>query len=105
MSRIDEQPVRAFESLLEELHSTVKLLEGEDLSLEKAISSYERAVEIAAECSRMLDEAELRITQIDSSSRSIREEASVYRVDRFDAARLLLGEDEDDLADLLGDDE
>ncbi len=105
VSENQNQPVRQFESLLEELQATVKLLEGDDLSLEDAIASYERAVAIASQCSEMLDQAELRITQIDASSRALREDASLYRVERFDATRLLLGDDEDELADLLDDDE
>lgn len=104
ISLTENPPVRQFEALLEELHATVKLLEGDDLTLEEAISSYERAVSIANQCSHLLDEAELRITQIDASSRSLRDDASIYRAGRFDAARLLLGDDEDELADLLDDD-
>ena len=100
-----DEPVRQFEELLRELQQTVRRLEEDDLTLEESISAYERSVGLANSCSRMLDEAELRGAQIDSASRAIREEATIYRVDSFDAARLLLDDDEDDLADLLDSDE
>jgi len=94
---------RAFEERLTQLQETVQRLEAEHLTLEEAIAAYERTVELANECSQMLDEAELRITTIDAQSRSLREESSVYRFSSASAAALLLGEDEDDLADLLDD--
>jgi exodeoxyribonuclease VII small subunit len=95
---------RTFEAKLAQLQETVQQLETEQLTLEQAIAAYERSVEIANECSQMLDDAELRITTIDAHSRSLREESVVYRITPSSAAALLLG-DEDDLADLLDDEE
>lgn len=94
---------REFEDLLVQLQETVARLETDELTLEDAIASYERSVEIASRCTQMLDDAELRITTIDARSRSIREESVVYRAGTSSSASLLLGDDEDDLADLLDD--
>jgi exodeoxyribonuclease VII small subunit len=94
-----------FEALLVQLQETVTRLESDELTLEEAISAYEQSVEIAHQCTRMLDEAELRITTIDAQSRTLREESAVYNIGSTRAASLLLGDDEDDddLADLLDD--
>jgi exodeoxyribonuclease VII small subunit len=101
---MSSQPAsRGFEALLIELQETVSRLETDEMTLAEAIGAYERSVELANECSRMLDEAELRISTIDAASREIREESVVYRLDPMTAASLLLGNDEDDLADLLDD--
>jgi exodeoxyribonuclease VII small subunit len=99
------QPVRVFEELLEELQETVRRLDEEQLTLEDAVSAYERSVAIANECNRMLDEAELRITQIDAASRELREQSSIYQIEPSRATLLFLGEDEDDLADFLDSEE
>lgn len=95
---------KTFEALLIQLQETVTNLESDELTLEEAISAYERSVEIANNCTRMLDEAELRITTIDAQSRSLREESAVYTISSSRAASFLLGDDDDDeLADLLED--
>ncbi len=93
-----------FEQLLVQLQETVTRLESDELTLDEAIAAYERSVEIANQCTRMLDEAELRITTIDVASRSLREESVVYNIGSSRAASLLLGDDDnDELADLLDD--
>jgi len=95
---------QTFEALLIQLQETVSRLESDELTLDEAISAYESSVEIANNCTRMLDEAELRITTIDAQSRSLREESAVYTITSSRATSLLLGEeDDDDLADLLDD--
>jgi exodeoxyribonuclease VII small subunit len=96
-----QHPVRAFEQLLDELRQTVGTLEDEQLTLEEAVAAYERAVELANACGELLDTAEQRVRTIDASSRSIREQATIYSIDSVAARSLLLGEDEDDLYDLL----
>ena len=55
-----------FEQLLQELDETVRKLEDSELSLEDAIATYEKSVELAAACAELLDNAELRIRQIDT---------------------------------------
>jgi len=93
-----------FEELLIQLQESVTRLETDELTLEEAIAAYERSVEIANQCTQMLDDAELRITTIDAQSRSLREESTNYRVGNSRATALLLGDDDDDdLADLLDD--
>jgi exodeoxyribonuclease VII small subunit len=94
---------KTFELLLQQLQETVARLESDELTLEDAIAAYERSVEIANQCTQILDDAELRITTIDAQSRTIREESVLYRPRANRAAALLLGDDEDDLADLLED--
>ena len=94
--------VQQFEDLLIELQETFKRLEGDELTLDEAIAAYERSVTIATQCATILDNAELRISQIDAESRQIREQASIYQVEEYRAASLLLGDDDDDLTDLLG---
>jgi exodeoxyribonuclease VII small subunit len=98
---VSKPPTTTFEELLAELQATVNRLETEQLTLDEAVTCYERSVALANACSEMLEQAELRITQIDSDSRSIREQATAYRIDQFEASRLLLGDDDDDLTDLL----
>lgn len=92
-----------FEELLQQLQETVDRLETDELTLEEAIVAYERTVEIANQCTHMLDDAELRITTLDAQSHALREESAVYRVGSSRAASLLLGDDDEDLADLLDD--
>lgn len=96
-----DQPVRTFERLLEELQETVRKLDEETLTLEEAVSAYEQSVAIANQCNQMLDEAELRIARIDDNAPGLREQETAYDVRGSRATMLFLGEDEDDLADLL----
>ncbi len=57
---------KSFEELLEMLEETVNQLDGNSLTLEQSLATYERSVAIAAACEKLLNEAELRISQIDS---------------------------------------
>lgn len=99
----EHDSVSRFETLMDELREQVALLEQEHLSLSDAIAAYEKSVELANECHRLLDDAELRIEKIDLSTRALQEAAVGYRAMPLDAARLLLGDDDDDLMDLLDD--
>lgn len=51
-----------FESAYSELESVVQRLEGGELSLEDALSLYERGQMLARHCQALLDQAELRVT-------------------------------------------
>ena len=64
-------------------------------------------VALATACSELLDTAELRVSQIGASApvNRLREVSTPYRTDSFSARRLLLGDDEDDLYDLVDSDE
>jgi exodeoxyribonuclease VII small subunit len=100
-----EHPARTFEERLIELQEMVRRLDEDQLTLEDAVAAYEQAMEIANTCNQMLDAAELRITRIDEASSVAREEAVPYRLDSARSTMLFLGDDEDDLSDLLNDDE
>ena len=54
-----------FEQAFAELEESVRTLERGDLPLEESLALYERGQELAAYCAKLLDEAELKITQIE----------------------------------------
>jgi exodeoxyribonuclease VII small subunit len=54
----------SFEEALHELEETVRRLEQGDLTLEEAISFYERGMDLARRCSDALDAAELQVQQL-----------------------------------------
>ncbi len=54
-----------FEQAFAELEEAVRMLERGDLALEESLALYERGQELAAYCAKLLDEAELKITQIE----------------------------------------
>ena len=53
-----------FESTFAELEEAVRRLEEGDLPLEETISLYERGQALARHCQELLDQAELRLTQV-----------------------------------------
>lgn len=55
----------SFEELLRQFDEVVASLESDDLSLDEAIARYERAALLARQCSSILENAELRVRQID----------------------------------------
>ncbi|CAN5668360.1 hypothetical protein BH24CHL1_BH24CHL1_12830 [soil metagenome] len=57
---------KSFEELLKMLEETVNQLDGSELTLEQSLATYEKSVAIAAACEQILNEAELRISQIDA---------------------------------------
>jgi exodeoxyribonuclease VII small subunit len=59
---------RSFESAFAELEKVVRQLEEGELSLEEAISLYERGQALSRFCQDRLDQAELRVTQLASRS-------------------------------------
>ena len=61
------QPIAdlTFEQAFAELEEAVRALERGDLPLEESLALYERGQELAAYCAKLLDEAELKITQIE----------------------------------------
>ena len=56
----------AFEQAFAELEEAVRTLEHGDLPLEESLALYERGQELAAYCAKLLDEAELKIAQIEA---------------------------------------
>jgi exodeoxyribonuclease VII small subunit len=97
-----------FETLLAQLRDTVARLDGHELTLDEAVLAYEECVRIANACAALLDNAELRVTQINVSATALRELPESYAYSSSGASsqtarRLLLGDDEDELEDFLDD--
>jgi exodeoxyribonuclease VII small subunit len=61
MKRPDEL---SFEEAFRELEETVKKLEAGDLSLDESLTLFEHGTQLAQRCSEMLDQAELRLSQL-----------------------------------------
>ena len=53
-----------FEQAFEELEATVAKLEDGDLSLEESLALFERGQRLSAHCSRLLEQAELKVTHL-----------------------------------------
>ena len=53
-----------FEQAFEELEATVAKLEDGDLSLEESLALFERGQRLSAHCSRLLEQAELKVTEL-----------------------------------------
>ena len=63
--RTQETPGGAtYEALYAQLQSVVARLEAGDLPLDESLKLYEQGVRLAAECQRLLDEAELRVRNL-----------------------------------------
>ncbi|MBK9750241.1 MAG: exodeoxyribonuclease VII small subunit [Chloroflexi bacterium] len=54
----------SFEAAYAELESIVTRLDAGDLPLEDSVTLFERGKRLSEYCQRLLDQAELRITQI-----------------------------------------
>ena len=50
-----------FESLLTDLEGVVQALEGGELALEDALSSFERGMKLAKQAGEILDKAEMKV--------------------------------------------
>ncbi len=60
----DEVENLSFEKAFGELEAAVQRLEAGELSLEEAITLYERGMRLARRCSDALDAAELQVQQL-----------------------------------------
>jgi exodeoxyribonuclease VII small subunit len=62
------QPVEGltFEQAFAELEESVRTLERGDLPLEESLALYERGQELSAYCAKLLDEAELKVQQVEA---------------------------------------
>ena len=56
-----------FEQAFAELEESVRALERGDLPLEESLALYERGQELSAYCAKLLDEAELKVQQVEAS--------------------------------------
>ncbi len=61
----DTQPT--FEELSKQLDDVLVLLERGDLPLEGALDAYERGVALVRQCNDLLDNAEIRISELSAS--------------------------------------
>ena len=66
----DTTEKQTYESLYIRMQAIVARLEAGELPLEEALALYEEGVEVAAACQRLLDEADLRIEQLQIGSRA-----------------------------------
>lgn len=57
----------SFEALTAELDEVLELLERGDLSLDDALATYERGVDLVRRSNEVLDQAELRISELSVS--------------------------------------
>lgn len=61
---MDEKERPSFEDALEQLKSIVEQLESQEITLEDSVKLYERGVELSKLCNNVLNDAELRIQQV-----------------------------------------
>lgn len=62
-----ETPVETYETLYGRLQAVVTRLEAGELPLAETLMLYEQGVALAEACQRLLDQAELRIQQIQTA--------------------------------------
>ena len=55
---------RRYEELVAELKEIVRTIEEGDLGLEESIALYERGIDLIRECEKILETAEVRISQL-----------------------------------------
>lgn len=64
----EQQPTEeSFEALLRQFDELVTSLESDDLSLDEAIQKYEQAAQLARRCTDILENAELKVRQIEEA--------------------------------------
>jgi exodeoxyribonuclease VII small subunit len=70
----------AFETLYKQLEETVAKLEQGNLSLEESLSLYEAGTALAKRCQALLQDAELRVTRMQSQFNEtlLRDEPAEY---------------------------
>lgn len=66
MAKNSQEPLggATYEALYAQLQNVVARLEAGDLPLDESLKLYEQGVRLAAECQRLLDEAELRVRSL-----------------------------------------
>ena len=67
MTETSQKP--SYESLYTRMQAIVAQLEAGELPLEQALALYEEGVSVAAACQQLLDQAELRIQEIQPKAR------------------------------------
>ena len=61
----DSKP-QSFEAALKQLETIVNKLEGENITLEESVKMYEEGVVLSKQCAFILEQAELRIDQVNA---------------------------------------
>lgn len=64
----------SYEQAFAELEEVVRLLEANSKTLEESLALYERGQALAARCAALLEQADLRIRQLNNSSLTLDEE-------------------------------
>lgn len=65
---------KSFEENMEELEKVVAELEKGDLNLDDSVSRFEQGIKISKECSKILEEAEKKITILVKEDDEMKEE-------------------------------
>ena len=65
---------KSFEENMEELEKVVAELEKGDLNLDDSVSRFEQGIKISKECSKILEEAEIKITILVKKDDEMKEE-------------------------------
>jgi len=60
----------SFEEALKMLEEIVEELKNDEITLEKSVELYEKGLELSKICSETLDQASLKIKQIDTSNKN-----------------------------------
>lgn len=61
---MDEKERPSFEDALRQLESIVEQLENQEITLEDSVKLYEQGIELSKLCNNVLNNAELRIQQV-----------------------------------------
>ena len=65
---MDEIEKLSYEAAYQALEDVLNKLESGELSLELSVDLYERGQRLSAHCQRLLEEAELKILNVDEAS-------------------------------------
>lgn len=75
MAKTDKTPIElTYEQAFSELESIVEAMESEQLPLDKAMKLFERGQVLSQYCTSLLDNAELRIKEINTSKSTLDKE-------------------------------
>lgn len=73
MNRETVDPQLSFEEAFNRLEEVVRELEQGDLPLQESLQLYERGTALARHCQALLDQAELRVTQLVEGEEGLQE--------------------------------
>lgn len=64
---MEEKERPGFEEALKELESIVSKLEDDDITLEDSVSLYEKGLKLSRFCTEILEQAELKIEEVNKA--------------------------------------